>query len=454
MRSPRHDRVGMASNEGGQRPFEDTTTPMVRAPRTRPLGVAVRVIGASAKPTRLVLGSGGAIVGSSPDADLSIQETTVSRQHCRLELTAEGIAVTDLGSRNGTWFLGQRIEGMVLAPGSAIAVGSATLVLGADVEDLQREPGLDVDTYNGILGRSPGMRRLFGVIERMRSVLVPVLITGESGVGKELVARALHVTSSVARGPFVVVNCGALARELVASELFGHRRGAFTGAVESRRGAFDAADGGTLFLDEIGELPLDLQPALLRALEAGEVQPVGDSDTHKVRVRIVSATNRKLENEIGEGRFREDLYYRLATVPLHVPPLRERREDIEQLAAHFASSSGLTNLDPSVLAQLHQRTFPGNVRELKNAIAAFAALGSLPEPPRISGKSLDDALLGTVDITRPYAEQKEEVAERFTRAYLKQLLDHTGGNQTIAARLAGLDRGYLGRLVAKFDLKR
>lgn len=278
-------------------------------------------------------------------------------------------------------------------------------------------------------------------------------MSGESGVGKELIARALHEGSSVASGPHVVVNCGAIPRDLVSSELFGHRRGAFTGAVDTRKGAFESADGGTIFLDEIGELPLDVQPVLLRVLETGEVRPVGGDAKH-VRVRVVAATNRDLAEEVRAGRFREDLYYRLAVVQIVVPPLRDRVEDIEVLARRFAVTAGQPDLPPDVLEQIKSRPFPGNVRELRNVVQAWAALGTLPEPSRAREGELERMLADLIDVGSAYADQKEQLNEIFTRVYLQTLLAHTGGNQTQAAKLAGLDRSYLGRLVVKYGLGR
>src|SRR5262249_27269355 len=235
--------------------------------------------------------------------------------------------------------------------------------------------------YRGMIGASLAMRRLFGALARLEGSLVTVLITGESGVGKELVARALHEGSSVASGPLVTVNCGAIAPDLVASELFGHRRGAFTGASDARRGAFESADGGTLFLDEIGELPLDVQPMLLRALESGEVRAVGADRSTMVRVRVIAATHRDLRTEVRASRFREDLYYRIAVVELAVPPLRDRIEDVEDLANRFADAAGIGALAPEVIGRLRARRWPGNVRELRNVVQAFAALGRLPSQP-------------------------------------------------------------------------
>jgi transcriptional regulator with GAF, ATPase, and Fis domain len=264
------------------------------------------------------------------------------------------------------------------------------------------------------------------------------------------VARAIHERSTLAAQPFVALNCGALPRDLIGSELFGHRKGAFTGATEPRKGAFESASGGTLFLDEIGELPIELQPMLLRALETGEVRPLGGDVPKQVRVRFIAATNRDLEEDVRGGRFREDLFYRLAVLRVTVPPLRERIEDIEPLAQRFAVEAGLAGgLGAPVVEQLKGRRWPGNVRELRNTVQAYVALGVLPEPTRSKTATLDLALREMVNARVGYAEQKDALIDRFTALYLEVLLDATGGNQTVAARWAGLDRGYLGRLLAK-----
>jgi transcriptional regulator with GAF, ATPase, and Fis domain len=338
---------------------------------------------------------------------------------------------------------------MVLGLGGRISIGAVELGIEVDRESLSFVPPLEAREYRGIAGASVAMRSVFGLLQRLEGSLVTVLIDGESGVGKELVATALHAGSSVASGPLVTVNCGAIPRDLVGSELFGHRRGAFTGAIEARRGAFESADGGTLFLDELGELPFEVQPMLLRALETGEVRPVGDDGVRRVRVRVIAATNRDLEAEVREGRFREDLFYRLAVVRIHVPPLRERPEDVDVLARLFALASGIVDLPEEVLDRLRARRFPGNARELRNVLQVYAALGALPEAPRAQDALLDDVLGRTIDVERPYGDQKDEMVDRFTRLYLQALLAHTGGNQTLAAKLAGLDRTYLGRLLGK-----
>jgi transcriptional regulator with GAF, ATPase, and Fis domain len=432
---------------------KESTATLVREVAARPLGAILRVMDARAKPSTFRLGSGRCVIGAGADADVIVEESTVSRQHASFELVPEGVRVTDLGSRNGTFYLGQRVEKISLSLGARVKLGAASIAIDADSESLRGSAVYAGDEYRGIVGSSLEMRKLFTILARLEGSLVTVLVMGESGVGKELVAHALHEGSSVSSGPLVVVNCGAIPHDLVASELFGHRRGAFTGAVESRKGAFENADGGTLFLDEIGELPLDLQPVLLRALETGEVRPVGGEPRH-VRVRVVAATNRDLAEEVKAGRFREDLFYRLAVVRMLVAPLRDRVEDVEPLARRFASSIGAPSLPDDVVEQLKSRGYPGNVRELRNIVQAWAALGTLPEPERMRGGELERLLADLVDVSRVYGDQKEHVTDVFTRVYLHALLAHTKGNQTQAARLAGLDRSYLGRLLVKYGLSK
>jgi DNA-binding NtrC family response regulator len=258
----------------------------------------------------------------------------------------------------------------------------------------------------------------------------------------------------VAAGPFVAVNCGAIGHELMASELFGHRKGAFTGAHDHRKGAFESAHGGTLFLDEIGELPLDVQPALLRATESGAIRPLGSDVERHVRVRLLAATNRDLPTEVENGRFREDLFYRLAVVKLAVPPLRERVADIPLLAREFAVQSNLPGLPDDIVQQLCQRSWPGNARELRNAIQAYAVLGILPDvqAPRGGGDRMEIALSELVSTSSSYADQKDALIDRFTKIYLRRLMVDAKENQSEAARMAKLDRAYLRKLLAKYGL--
>jgi DNA-binding NtrC family response regulator len=357
--------------------------------------------------------------------------------------------VCDRGSRNGTYYLGQRVERIALSLGSKLTLGRAVVSFEADTESLADIEAYTEPEFMGIVGSSPVMSKLFATITRMQGSLVPVIIEGPSGVGKELVARALHLSSPAASAPFVAINCGALVRDLVASELFGHQKGAFTGAMAPRKGAFESADGGTLFLDEIGELPADVQPMLLRALERGEVQAVGSDVVKPVKVRVLGATNRDLRKEISAGRFREDLFFRLAVVRLRVAPLSERTQDIELLARRFARELGMPTLDSAVIRELQSRAWPGNVRELRNAVQAYDVLGELPARADGPPDLLDSALAQLAEAGAPYLAQKDDLLDRFARIYLRTLLGRAGGNQTLAAQMAGLDRTYLGRLIAK-----
>ena len=428
--------------------LESATQPIDgKAPRTPTTGILLRVLEPSqAASVRLY---DRCVVGSGDAVDLRIDDRTVSRRHAEFSIAEEGVLVRDLGSRNGSFYLDQRFETMVLSLGASVRLGRAVVSLDVDASSSSQPVLPTITRYGALIGRSSAMRRLFARLQRLEKTGTTVLIEGESGSGKELVAHAIHQASDLAGAPYVTINCGALPRDLVGSELFGHRRGAFTGADAARRGVFDLADGGTLFLDEIGDLPLEQQPVLLRALEAGEIRPLGGEATHTVAVRIIAATHRDLERAVDEGTFREDLYYRLAVVRLRVPSLRERREDVEALALHFAAEVGCAELPPEVVEHLKRRTFRGNVRELKNLVHAYLALGELSEEPSPHRASLDLALHDLVDLDRPYADQKESLVERFTRQYLTELLSHAKGNLSAAARLAGLDRGHLRRLVER-----
>jgi two-component system, NtrC family, response regulator GlrR len=417
-----------------------------------PLGAILRAVSTEADPKSFRLSMGSCVLGSGGDAHIRVRDPAVSRKHVSFTLVPDGVVVEDLGSRNGTFYLGQRVEKIVLALGSRIRVGNVEIAIDADVDALHENLSERAVGYRNLVGASRAMRQLFAVLKRLEGSLVPVLVQGESGVGKELVVRAIHDGSTRADQPLVVVNCGAVARELVLSELFGHKRGAFTGAVEARTGAFEAADGGTLFLDEIGELPLEVQPTLLRALESGEVRAVGENMTRKVSVRVIAATNRDLDEEVKAGRFRADLFYRLAVVKLLVPPLRERPEDVAPLAELFARAAGVAALPPEVMATLVGQNWPGNVRELRNAVDAYVAVGALAKEAGETTSLLDRALRELVAQGGPYAAQKELVAERFTRVYLEHLMRTTNGNQSEAARISGLERSYLGKLLVKHGI--
>jgi len=418
----------------------------------QPLVALVELVQGGVVRSSVRLAGGELVVGASPDCQLVVTDDAVSRRHLRLTLAPEGVSVEDLGSRNGTFYLGQRVGQLTLSLGSRIQLGKSELRIVADVADFEGTQGQSRTSYGGLFGRAPSMQRLFTLLGRLEGSLATVLIEGESGTGKELVARAIHEHSRVRSGPFIAINCGALDRALVKSELFGHKKGAFTGAISDAVGALEAADGGTLFLDEIGELELEVQPVLLRALESGEFSRVGETRTRKSNVRLLAATHQNLKDDVADGRFREDLYYRLKVVSLKLPPLRARAEDIPLLARKLAEQRGYPPLPDSVLERLQARSFPGNVRELRHAIDAWAAIGELPEADAPNLPMLDEALTQLVDPTRPYAEQKELVVDALTRIYLKKLIEKTGGNRSEASRIADLQRGYLRRLLEKYGL--
>ncbi len=334
-------------------------------PRPGPARLRVRERG---RERVVILDSDTLTLGKDPSNDLVLDDPFVSGRHLRLDRRAGRWRVRDLGSTNGTLLAGVRVTEAELPAGAPLALGDAEVVLEAPGES-RAAPAA---AFEGMISGEPSMRQMFDLIERVAPADAAVTILGETGTGKELVARALHRLSGRREAAFIPVNCSAIAESLIESELFGHEKGAFSGAERLRKGAFEEADGGTIFLDEIGELPLDLQPKLLRALELGEVKRVGASRPLTVNVRVVSATHRDLRAQLRAGKFREDLYYRLCVVPLAVPPLRTRRGDVRALAEHFlgrASPRGLVvRFSDEALAKLEGYDWPGNVRQLKNVV--------------------------------------------------------------------------------------
>jgi two-component system nitrogen regulation response regulator GlnG len=431
-----------------------STVVNTRRAELRPLPLLIRAHAARVQPNPLRLEEGACVLGAGSDVDQVIEAETVSRRHAEIRLIPEGVSITDLGSKNGLFYLGQRFQNMILQPGSRFQLGSVDVDLQLDHASIARWETGASDSYGDLIGVSAPMRELFNQLVRLEGSKINLLVQGESGTGKELIARAIHEHSPVRRGPLVVVNCGALDRNLARSELFGHQRGAFTGAVQRQMGAFEAAEGGTLFLDEIGELPLDVQPVLLRALEARVITPVGSHQERPVDVRLIAATHRDLHAAVAAGTFREDLLYRICVVTVTVAPLRERLDDVPVIAESLARRRG-ARLPDDFLAALSQHTWPGNVRELCNAVDAYLAIGALPRPRGDArGTGIDATLKAFVDPTKSYADQKQEIVDRFTRAYLERLLETTSGNQSEAARLSGLERSYLGKLIARLGLKR
>jgi DNA-binding NtrC family response regulator len=400
----------------------------------------------------------GVVVGADPKCDVVLRDGAVSRRHATIAPSEDGFEVVDLGSRNGTWLDGVALTRARVPLGTTLRLGTSLVQLLPAEEAVEIEPS-GRTSFGAMVGSSVAMRRVFAVLERASTTLAPILLLGESGTGKELAARAVHESSPRKNGPFVVFDCGAASETLIESELFGHKRGAFTGADADRPGAFARAHGGTLFLDEIGDLPIALQPKLLRLAEQGEVTPLGARASERYDVRVVAATNRDLWAEVGRGTFRGDLYYRLAVVEVRLPPLRERAEDIIALARAFLETNGVRVERPSgpVFDRLVTYGWPGNVRELRNVLTRAVALApsnarfeDLPILLRPDCVGVQKPPLARADVA--YHDAKAAVLARFDKDYLTDLMRREGENLAQAARVAGLERKYLYKLLARAGL--
>ncbi len=390
------------------------------------------------------------VIGGGDGADFRLTDPAVSREHLRLTLTPTGVRIRDNGSKNGTMMGSARVHEITVTGDTAVVLGGTTIALTLEADSLEL-PLSDRDRFGDAIGASPVMRHLFARLEQAAASELTILIEGESGVGKDVLARAVHGASPRRDAPFVVADCSAIPENLVESELFGHERGAFTGADQARRGVFEEANGGTLFLDEIGELPLDMQPKLLRALEQREIKPVGGRVTKKVDVRVIAATNRKLAESARTGEFRSDLFYRIAVVRVTVPPLRERPEDILPIARSMLRAlkhDEAADFSPDIVAMLGAYTWPGNVRELRNVVERHAALGTgsegLFEQAQAVVLSADDELARL-----PYHEARKIVLDRFEEAYLPRVLARAGGVVSRAAEMAGVARPSLYRMLER-----
>jgi len=389
------------------------------------------------------------LVGQSPVCEVRLDDRSVSRRHVALELTEGGLRISDLGSTNGTYLGSTRIIEAMWQPGQVLRIGSTALRL--DVLPLSESPpSRGEDAFGSLVGASPAMRRLYPLCKKLAASDVPVIIEGETGTGKEVLAEAIHEQSARAQGPFVVFDCAEVAPSLVESELFGHEKGAFTGAHEARSGLFEQAHGGTLLIDEIGDCPLSLQPKLLRAIERSEVRRVGGASRVQFDVRIMAATRRDLDREVQEGRFRDDLFHRLAVTRIELPPLRKRRGDVALLARHFAGleRTADSSLPPHVLARWETEPWPGNVRELRNAVARQLALGDLARSDDAVAAS-DDLLELVLSRDLPLSQARQLVVYEFERRYLERVLEQHDGNATQAARAAGVARRYFRLLRSK-----
>ena len=451
--------------------YTDQSSGVLRARRYRVSVVVGPDLGTSAE-----LEDGTFIIGTHQSTALRLTDKGVSRYHVELQLQPGGLKVTDLDSTNGTFHTGT---------GQVTRVGSITLTtagnaksrfrLGTNTE-IEIAPadvpipvaGWQGETFGRVVGAHKQMRDLFGLLAKVAPTEATVLLEGETGTGKELLAEAIHQHSSRKSGPYVVVDCGSLPKDLIGSELFGHVRGAFTGAVANKRGLIEEADGGTLFLDEIGELPLELQPQLLRALEKREVRPIGELRSRKVNIRVIAATHRGLSEMVKAGTFREDLYFRLAVVRAPVPPLRKHKEDIPLLVKTFVRDLKHEDfaLSPDVLAQLTAHEWPGNVRELRNVVERGLSLegGALDSGALELNVNAGDVSTAASDVggrggpmskellDMSFKDAKGFLTESFEREYLTHLLKRHNGNISRAALEAGIDRNYIHRLVKKYNI--
>ncbi len=404
-------------------------------------------------------------VGSDDRCAITLADQAVSRLHAVFRSTAGGVVVRDLGSFNGTFLGGVRVNEGAVPVGAPVRMGDTVLAIYPRWHQQEVAPS-DAIQFGELIGKSLLMREQFALMERVALTDLTVLIEGESGTGKELAARSIHAASDRADGPYVVFDCGSVPRDLAESELFGHARGAFSGAVDERPGLFQEADGGTICLDEIGELPLELQPKLLRVLETGEIRAVGSDSPRKVDVRVLAATNRVLADEVGQGRFRGDLLFRLEVFRVTLPPLNRRREDVPLLIRHFLD--GILAPDDDIsgenLNKLLSYDWPGNVRELRNNLLRAATLANRPgaAPARFDelvfnlgpvGKSTasgESPILPGL-LALPYKEAKEQLLATFDREYIQVLLQQNPDNLTKAARAAGLSRKHLYQLIRKVD---
>jgi DNA-binding NtrC family response regulator len=455
---PEHDDAG----------FADATTvavPRLHLPEVPKTSYAVTLIEGPDQGLQFTLDAlrpSRVLIGTSAACDVRLTDRHASRRHAAVEIAGRHLRLTDLDSTNGTFVDGVLIGEAFLRGGEVVRVGGSAL-------RVDQGPSLaavalpDQTSFGALLGVSVVMRRLYALCERLAKSDVPVVIEGETGTGKEHLAEALHAASARAAGPFVVFDCTAAAPNLVESELFGHERGAFTGSAGLRKGVFERADGGTLLVDEIGDLPLELQPKLLRAIERAEITRLGGQRPLHVNVRISAATRRNLDRETQQGRFRDDLFHRIAVTRIELPPLRRRQGDVSVLAKHFCVLAGASQdaLPPALLARWESSDWPGNVRELRNAVARWIAIGDLDVAVNASDEAASlgratfpahgDVIGQIVSRDLPIAEARQKMLDAFERRYVEHVLEVHGGNVTRAAAAAGVARRHLQRIKAKFD---
>ncbi|MEM9193917.1 MAG: sigma 54-interacting transcriptional regulator [Myxococcota bacterium] len=417
-------------------------------------------------------------IGASTENDLQIDDETVSRSHCRIFREGDHFIIKDLESTNGTFVNRVRVREAFLKPDCSVLLGKSELRF-MPVDERVRIVPSDDKRFGELIGGNAKMREIYAILEKIAPTDATLVIEGETGTGKEVVARTIHQQSRRREGSFMVFDCGAVPENLIESELFGHEKGAFTGAIQTRQGVFEMAHGGTVFLDELGELALDLQPKLLRVLEQREVKRVGGYKPIKVEVRVVAATNRDLEAEVAAGRFREDLFYRLSVVRVGLPPLRKRKEDIPLLIEHFLSHGKfnrnrdgkprIAGVGQAAMARIMEYQWPGNVRELANVIeraVSFAdteqiEVRDLPDHVALRGAELvssdtrveaHPAAMAQINTSGTFKDAKEEWVSTFEKDYIQHLLDKNNNNISHAAREADIDRKYFRKLMKKYGI--
>ncbi|MDO8462615.1 MAG: sigma 54-interacting transcriptional regulator [Deltaproteobacteria bacterium] len=385
-------------------------------------------------------------IGKGSHNDVILADQYVSDQHCKIRLSDGDWILKDLASTNGTFLAGKKVQETALTDGQQIRLGKTEIVFKTVKTEERIAPDLD-EKFAGLVGKSQKMRELFAMIRRVAPSAATILIQGETGTGKELIARAIHQHSLAIKGPFIAINCGAISSELIESELFGHEKGAFTGAANRHHGAFETAGNGTLFLDEIGELPLKLQPKLLRVLEQKAVKRVGGQQEFPVSCRIVTATHRNLKDEVKKGSFREDLFFRLHIIPLTVLPLRERREDIPTLVRHFLDEQGKNSLQLSAAAEkgLIEYDWPGNVRELRNSLTRAVLL--------TKGREIQLEDLQFMEDSSNHGDSPDPSLRSAERDVILNKLKETGWNKTRAAEELGIAKSTLFKKIKEYGLK-
>jgi two-component system, NtrC family, response regulator GlrR len=418
------------------------------------------------------------IAGSSPESAVIIAHRTVSRVHAELMIREDGLWVRDLQSRNGTSIGGVRVDGGLVSSDHTLRLGAVDIQVSYSPERRVPIEAWPTGSFGLLRGNSVSMRELYALLNLLSKSEAHAFIRGETGTGKELVARAIHDASSRRDKPFVVIDCGAFSDTLLDSELFGHAKGAFTGANSTHIGAFEAAEGGTIFLDEIGEVPISVQPKLLRVLETKRVRRVGEVGYRDINVRVISATHRDLQAMVVRGAFREDLYFRLSVLPAVVPPLRDRREDIPELLAYFATQEPAFAFDEPTIRELASWLWPGNVRELRNFVDRARALGiesalrssnvtydasraSTNLPPALECVVSAEATHADVALEerlsmlfrKPFRDFRDAWCEEGERRYLQSLFAVHNNDAVAVAKAAGIDKSYIYKIMRRLGLQ-